>query len=665
MMPSWPARRRTANTRDLRQFFLVAAGLVVLMAGAAVLAIQSHAQSQTRYQDALAARADAARVQEAALVLWQEREAINEYLYNPKASLVAEVAARKHTFDAILEGADPNPLPHEGTLISAARAANATLLEYFRVDRATPGETPAQISQVDVLGDRVIDRVDTVVRLNLTSVRARQADATSAASNALEAAIAAGVLMFLLLGVFSAYVVKLVRDLRRHALRSEHTALHDPLTDLPNRTLFRDRVEHEILRGSRDPGATFSLLMFDLDRFKEINDTLGHSSGDLVLKAVGPRVMASLRSGDTLSRLSGDEFAVLLPGATGETATDIAERILATLRRPFEIPVMSPRLSASIGIVTYPTHGDTSEKLIQRADVALYIAKEHRNSFATYDFTSDPYNPARLELASDLDRAVANDEFELHYQPILDTRTMELVSVEALIRWHHPERGLLYPGEFIALAEHTGLIKQMTLLVLKKAIHQVREWRDEGHMRAVSVNLSASSLLDDELVGDVTRILASEEIDASQLALEITETMIMADPQKAQATLLELNALGIRLSIDDFGTGHSSLAYLRHLPVHEIKIDKSFVQQIERNDDDAKIVQSTIELAHSLGFSVVAEGVEDQEALELLSANDCDQVQGFHLCRPQPAAELSKALRRLAASQQSDDRRGRVEPALA
>ena len=281
---------------------------------------------------------------------------------------------------------------------------------------------------------------------------------------------------------------------------------------------------------------------------------------------------------------------------------------------------MNPRMSASVGIVTYPTHGDTSETLMQHADIALYLAKEHRNACAVYDYTRDPYNPARLALASDLDRAVATDEFELHYQRKLDTRTLQPISVEALLRWQHPQRGLLYPAEFIALAEHTGLIKQLTLLVLRKAICQAREWQEEGHARPVSVNLSAANLLDTDLVRDITSILDDEGVNASQLGLEITETTIMTDPEQALTTLRELDAMGIRLSIDDFGTGYSSLAYLRRLPVHEIKIDQSFVRHLATNDADAKIVHSTIDLAHSLGFSVVAEGVEDQHALELLAS---------------------------------------------
>jgi diguanylate cyclase len=618
------------------------------MAAASVLAIEGHLQSQARYKEALGARADAARAQDAATLFWREREAISEYLLGPTPFLIYEVEAHQAAFDQALTQTDPTVLPGEAALTASARAANDAFVAAFTRDQSSSGgQTDRYIDELDQLGRAVVGPVDGLVRLNLSSVRGREGQASAAARYALVGASAGGVLVLSLLGIFIAYVIRLVRDLGQEARWNEHSALHDPLTGLPNRTLFYDRVEHEIVRRSRDP-APFSLLMFDLDRFKEINDTLGHSMGDLMLKEIGPRVSGTVRQGDTLARLGGDEFAVLLPAADSDTAAEIARRILAALGQPFRLPIMKPRMSASIGIVTYPAHGDTSEALIQHADVALYLAKEHRNSCAVYDYSRDPFNPARLALASDLDRAVANDEFELHYQPKLDTHTLEVISVEALLRWQHPERGLLYPSEFIALAEHTGLIKQLTLLVLRKAICQAREWEEEGRPHSVSVNLSAANLLDTDLVRDVASILESEGVDAFRFGLEITETTIMTDPEQALTTLRDLDAMGIRLSIDDFGTGYSSLAYLRRLPVHEIKIDKSFVQHLARNDTDAKIVHSTIELAHSLGFSVVAEGVEDQHALELLGVYGCDQVQGFHLCRPQPAPLLAEALRKIA-----------------
>jgi diguanylate cyclase (GGDEF)-like protein len=632
------SRGESARGRGLTRFFVVSLCLVALMVGASLVAVEGHLRSQARYQRALSAQADAAGVQRAAILFWQEREAINEYLLLAEPSMISEIDGLQHAFDHALNESDPNPLHGEAAAGRSALAANDAFVSSFKRDESTNGlATNRAVGRLDKLGEMVDAPLEELVALHLVSVRKSERQASAAARNAFVGALTGGLLVLTLLGIFIAYVLQLIRDLRRQARQSERAALHDSLTDLPNRTLFYGRVEHEIRRCSRDP-ATFSILMFDLDRFKEINDTLGHSMGDLLLKQLGPRLAASLRPGDTLARISGDEFAVLLPGSVGATATEIATRILATLRQPFRVPIMNPRLSASIGIVTYPTHGDTAEALLQHADVALYQAKEHRNASAVYDYTRDPYNPARLALASDLDRAVANDEFELHYQPILDTHSLELVSVEALLRWQHPERGLLSPSEFISLAEHTGLIRQLTLLVLRKAICQAREWQEEGHTRPVSVNLSAANLLDTDLIRDLTSILETEGVSAPQLELEITETTIMTDPKRALTTLRELHAMGIRISIDDFGTGYSSLAYLRQLPVHKIKIDKSFVQQLARDDADAKIVRSTIELAHSLGFSVVAEGVEDQQALELLAAYGCDQVQGFHLCRPQPPA---------------------------
>ena len=424
--------------RSLRHLFLISVALVVLMAAASVLAIGGHLRSQSRYKDALAARADVARVQSAETLFWREREAIDEYLLRPDPFLVYEVEAHRTAFNQKLIEPDPNRLPEEIPLASSARAANDALIAAFTRDQSSSGgQTDRYVDELDQLGQAVVGQVNALVGLNLARVRSSEAQASVAARFAIVGALAGGLLVLSLLGIFIAYVIRLVRDLGQQASHNEHSALHDPLTDLPNRRLFYDRVEHEIGRRTRDP-APFSVLMFDLDRFKEINDTLGHSMGDLMLREIGPRVTDLVRPGDTLARLGGDEFAVLLPGADSDTATEIARRILAALGQPFRLPIMNPRMSASVGIVTYPTHGDTSETLMQHADIALYLAKEHRNACAVYDYTRDPYNPARLALASDLDRAVVTDEFELHYQPKLDTRTLQPISVEALLRWRHP-----------------------------------------------------------------------------------------------------------------------------------------------------------------------------------------------------------------------------------
>jgi diguanylate cyclase (GGDEF)-like protein len=423
-----------------------------------------------------------------------------------------------------------------------------------------------------------------------------------------------------------------------------HQALHDALTGLPNRVLFADRLEHAIAAARRDP-APFSVLMIDLDRFKEINDTLGHSVGDRVLRDIGPRVTPVLRPGDSLARLGGDEFAVLLPTADTEQAKEITDRILGAMREPFALGELTVTVDASVGIVTYPIHGDDTETLMQRADIAMYLAKGHGRGQALYDPAKDPYDPKRLMLIGDLRDAISDGQLELHYQPKFTTGDLHLVGVEALVRWQHPTRGQLPPGDFIPLAEHTGLIRPLTLEVLRMAARQWRAWHEEGLEVTVAVNISVANLLDNQLIDDLTRILAEEQMPAERLVLEITESTVMTDPPRTIAILERLAAMDIELSVDDYGTGHSSLAYLRRLPVHELKIDRAFVQHLAVDDQDVQIVRSTIDLGHSLGMRVVAEGVEDARALSLLQEHDCDLVQGFHLGRPVPADSLLHQLR--------------------
>jgi diguanylate cyclase (GGDEF)-like protein len=408
--------------------------------------------------------------------------------------------------------------------------------------------------------------------------------------------------------------------------------------------LFSDRLEHAIAAARRDP-APFSILMVDLDRFKEINDTLGHSIGDGLLREIGPRLGPLLRPGDTIARLGGDEFTLLLPATDGEAAREIAERVLGALRKSFALGEITVTLDASVGIVTYPTHGADAETLVQRADIAMYIAKSRGGGEAIYDPAADPYDPDRLLLIGDLRRAIADDELALHYQPKFTTNDMQLAGVEALVRWQHPTRGLVAPGEFIPLAEHTGAIRPLTLLVLRKAARQWRAWHENGLDITIAVNLSVANLLDGELIDDIAGILAEEQVPASGLELEITESTVMTDPRRATAMLEQLSAMGLRLSIDDYGTGHSSLAYLRRLPVQELKIDRSFITHLAADDDDLQVVRSTIDLAHHLGLTVVAEGIEDARSLALLQQHGCDLAQGFHLGRPVPADTLLDQLR--------------------
>ena len=303
-------------------------------------------------------------------------------------------------------------------------------------------------------------------------------------------------------------------------------------------------------------------------------------------------------------------------------------------------------VGASIGIVTFPTHGEDGETLVQRADVAMYLAKGNGLGVSVYDRSADPYNPERLALVGELRSAIAAEELELYYQPLFDTADMHVGAVEALARWRHPTRGMRSPDEFIPIAEQTGLIKPLTLLVTRMAARQCREWNESGLALTVAVNLSAANLLDLELVDDLARILDEERLPAGRLEIEVTESMVMVDPERATAQLRRLSAMGIRLAIDDFGTGHSSLAYLRNLPVSDLKIDRAFIRDLATSEGDAAIVRSTIELAHQLGLRVVAEGVEDAASLTILQELNCDRAQGLHLCRPAPAEQLLAQLQR-------------------
>ena len=424
-----------------------------------------------------------------------------------------------------------------------------------------------------------------------------------------------------------------------------HQALHDVLTNLPNRRLFRDRVHQAVINGKRT-GVPVGVMILDLDRFKEVNDTLGHHIGDLLLQQVGTRLQSMLREGDTIARLGGDEFAILLPTVAGEEAArQVAAKIVTTLEEPFSLKGWNFDIEASIGIALFPEHGHSVDTLMQRADVAMYLAKESRAGFEVYHADRDRHSPRRLALLGELRRGIDDGHLVLHYQPKADMRTGAIRGVEALVRWEHAEHGLIPPDEFIPLAEHTGLIRTLTLFVLDDALKQCRTWQDEGLRLGVAVNLSVRNLYDPSFADEVARLLGKYRIEPQLLELEITESVIMADPLRAMAVLARLSSLGVGLSLDDFGVGYSSLAYLKRLPVTEIKIDKSFVMNITSDESDALIVRSTIGLARSLGLRVVAEGVETEDAWARLVALGCDIAQGYYLCRPRPAAELATWLR--------------------
>jgi diguanylate cyclase (GGDEF)-like protein len=430
------------------------------------------------------------------------------------------------------------------------------------------------------------------------------------------------------------------KTLRHQAETNEHQALHDALTDLPNRTLFHDRVG-QALASARREHLPVAVMIMDLDRFKEVNDTLGHASGDELLKQAGVRLRAALRESDTVARLGGDEFGVLLPKVVDSAAAvSVARKLRKALEEPFTIHGLSLQIEASVGIALYPEHGDDVHSMLQRADVAMYVAKEHPAGCEIYAKERDEYSPDRLTLLTELRRAIDHGELVLHYQPKAELRGGTVSGVEALVRWSHPTRGLVPPDEFIPLAQKTGVIVPLTHFVLNEAVRQARTWQLEGLHLCVGVNLSARNLLDVHLPDTVGELLTRWEVPPSLLELEITESTILADPIRAMHILSRLSGMGVRLAIDDFGTGYSSLSYLKRLPVDALKIDKSFIQGMEENENDAVIVKSTIDLGRNLGLRVVAEGVETAEAWRQLVVLGCDVAQGYYLSRPVPAAEL-------------------------
>ena len=418
-----------------------------------------------------------------------------------------------------------------------------------------------------------------------------------------------------------------------------HRAHHDALTGLPNRTLFLDRLDQSLAEAERD-GLAPTVLMLDLDGFKDVNDSFGHHYGDLVLIEVAARVGDCLRGGDTLTRLGGDEFAVLLPrtGAAGGTRT--AQKITTSMNQPFEVDGLQLALEVSIGIAE-ARPGQLSATVVRHADLAMYVAKEQRLGFSHHEPDSETATVTRLDLLGDLRRAVDGGEIVLHYQPKVDLVTGEVVGVEALARWQHASRGLLPPSEFIPLLERTNLSRQFTAYVVNEALAQVRRWQDAGLRMPVSVNVPTRCLLDPRLADGVASALREHGVSGELLCVEITENTMMADPERAIGTLHRLRALGVLVSVDDFGTGHSSLAYLRTLPVDELKIDRMFVTGLSRDGaQGTALVRAAIDLAHGLGLTVVAEGVEDLDVARSLRALGCDRAQGYHYARPLPTVEL-------------------------
>ncbi len=496
----------------------------------------------------------------------------------------------------------------------------------------------------DAYVDPHFDALETVIRDEAEEHWAQAGEALAFVGDVQQVLLVATPLLFGaglgLVAWFTAVLTRSRRETVAQAERNRQQALHDALTGLPNRTLLRQRGDAAL--SGADAG-TVGLMLIDLDRFKEVNDTLGHAYGDVLLQAVADRLRTTVRGSDTVARLGGDEFAILLPSVVdGESARQLAVRALAAMEAPIEVDGVSLDVDASIGIALSGAHGDDVESLLQCADIAMYSAKDRGLGVCVYDASLNDHSPERLGLLGQLRRAIDNGELVLHFQPKVALPGARVCGVEALVRWAHPQRGLILPGEFIPLAERTPLIRPLTRYVLDAALEQCARWRDAGRALGVAVNVSARNLLDEHFVDEVQELLAYRRVPASCLEIEVTESAITADPERARRILGRLAEGGVTLSIDDFGAGYTSLAQLKDLPVHQLKIDRSFVAPMAADPSNALIVRSVVELGHNLGLTTVAEGVEDEATYDRLEAMGCDVAQGYHVCRPMAAEQLEE-----------------------
>ena len=487
---------------------------------------------------------------------------------------------------------------------------------------------------------RITAELDHLMALQNAAIARGAEEAKAAHEEARRLLLGIGLLASLIGAAVAALAVV---NATRQADRLQHQALFDDLTQLPNRVLLQDRLQQAIL-ASRRAHQSFALLALDLNRFKEVNDTLGHHYGDLLLTQVAARLGQTCRGSDTVARMGGDEFTLLLPETDRIGAEVYAKSVLTAMDQPFDLNGKSVDVGASIGIACYPEHGDDDQTLIRHADAAMYVAKRARSGFEIYDTKKSDDETVDLTLRTELRRAIETDQLVLYFQPKISHQTRKVDGLEALVRWQHPTRGLVPPDRFIPLAEQTGLIRPLTAWVLEHAVAQCAQLQRLGMPLTMAVNLSTLNLKDPTLPERIGAVLRTHELEAKWLELEITESAVMDDTMRTVQVLAELDLLGTRISIDDYGTGYSSLSYFKKLPLDDIKIDRTFVMGMTENHDDATIVKSTILMGHELGLRVVAEGVEDEPTWERLSELGCDAAQGYYMSRPLSQADLLKWL---------------------
>lgn len=551
--------------------------------------------------------------------------------------------ARQALSELPLSAAEQTALEDLRKITSPSRELVAAVIEKA-VEASSPEQQLAALEQVRISAvptqKRIATQIDRLVKIQETAIQASAKRARASSAEARRIIIMLGAIASLL-GSLVAFLS--IRNATGQANKLQHQAMFDDLTDLPNRVLFQDRLQQTILVSRRE-NQSFALVSFDLNRFKEVNDTLGHHSGDLLLQQVAKRLTEMARESDTIARMGGDEFSVLLPTTNTLGSQVFAKKIMDALESSFDINGKQIEIGASIGIAVFPTHGSEFETLMRHADAAMYVAKRARSGFEMYDSQKSPDDDTDTMVRSELRQAIEQDHLVLYFQPKISHETSKVSGLEALVRWQHPTRGLIPPDQFIPLAEQSGLIRPLTAWVLEHAVAQCAQLQHLGMPLTMAVNLSTINLKDPELPNKIATVLKKHKLEAKWLELEITESAVMDDTMRTVQVLAELDILGARISIDDYGTGYSSLSYFKKLPLDDIKIDKSFVIGMSDNHEDATIVRSTIEMGHELGLRVVAEGVEDLATWDILSKLGCDAAQGYYMSRPLAAGDLLKWL---------------------